>query len=62
MTSMADRYAWPVPSPADTAHALEGIDGDIRHGLPPKVGDVLVFLVALHAALDEDRQAPLTCT
>jgi hypothetical protein len=57
MTSMADHYAWPVPSPADTAHALEGIDGDIRHGLPPKIGDVLVFLAAIHAA-DEDQQTP----
>jgi len=46
-------YAWPAPSPADTARAAEGIAGDIWRGLPPKIDDALIFLAAIRA-LDED--------
>ena len=49
-------YTWPVPSPADTARALEGIAGDIRRGLPPKTDDALIFLAAIRA-LDEDSSS-----
>lgn len=50
MTPVTDRYTWPAPSPADTARALAGIDGDIRHGLPPKIDDALIVLAAARAA------------
>jgi hypothetical protein len=43
------QYTWPVPSPADVARAAAGIHGDARRGLPPKTGDALIFLAAVHA-------------
>ena len=45
----ADRYAWPVPTAADAARALADMDGDLRHGLPPKVDDALIVLAAARA-------------
>ena len=65
MTSAADPYAWPVPAPADTARALEGISGDIARGLPPKIDDALIFLAAVRAADDTpgpDQPIPFTLT
>jgi hypothetical protein len=65
MTTTTGRYTWPVPSPADTARALTGISGDLRHGLPPKVDDALIFLAAVRAAdtePDPDRPIPFTLT
>jgi hypothetical protein len=62
---MTDRYAWPIPDPADTARALAGIDGDIRRGLPPKVDDALIVLAAVRAAdatPDPDQPIPFTLT
>ena len=62
---MTDRYTWPTPSPADTARALAGIDGDIRHGLPPKIDDALIVLAAVRAAdsaPDQDQPIPFTLT
>jgi hypothetical protein len=61
-------YAWPVPSPADTARALTGITGDIARGLPPKLDEALIFLAALHAANSAadgsglDQAVPYTLT
>lgn len=62
---MTDRYTWPTPDPADTARALAGIDGDIRHGLPPKVDDALIVLAAVRAAdatPDPGQPIPFTLT
>lgn len=61
MTPATDPYTWPVPSPADTARALTGIDGDLRRGLPPKIDDTLIFLAAVRAA-DPDQPVPFTLT
>jgi hypothetical protein len=58
-------YTWPVPDPADTTRALAGISGDITRGLPPKTGEALIFLAAVHAAgaaPDADRPIPYTLT
>ena len=49
MTPETGPCTWPVPSPADTARALEGIGGDIARGLPPKPGDALIVLAAIRA-------------
>ena len=65
MTPATDPYAWPVPSPADTARALTGISGDIARGLPPKVDDALIFLAAVRAAdatPDPGQPIPFTLT
>jgi hypothetical protein len=65
MTPVTDRYTWPTPSPADTARALAGIDGDIRRGLPPKIDDALIVLAAVRAAEatpDLDQPVPFTLT
>jgi hypothetical protein len=65
MTLVTDRYTWPAPSPADTARAITGIDGDIRRGLPPKLDDALIFLAAIRAAEaapDPDQPVPFTLT
>jgi hypothetical protein len=65
MTPVTDRYTWPTPSPADTARALAGIDGDIRRGLPPKLDDALILLAAIRVAdtaLDPDQPVPFTLT
>ncbi len=65
MTHATDHYAWPTPSPADTARALAGISGDIERGLPPKVDDALIFLAAIRAAddtADPDQPVPFTLT
>jgi hypothetical protein len=61
MTPATDPCAWPVPSPADTARALTGISGDLCRGLPPKTGDALTVLAAVHAA-DPDQPVPFTLT
>lgn len=55
MTPATGRYTWPIPDPADTARAAAGISEDLRHGLPPKTGDALIILAALHAV---DTAAP----
>jgi hypothetical protein len=67
MTAVTDRYTWPDPDPADTARALAGIGGDIRHGLPPKVDEALIVLAAVRAAgtapnPDPDQPVPFTLT
>lgn len=65
MTPATDQYIWPIPSPADTARALDGISGDIARGLPPKIEDALIFLAAVRAAdadPDPDRPIPFTLT
>ena len=65
MTPATDRYAWPVPSPADTARALAGISGDLWRGLPPKIDDALTVLAAVRAAdatPDPDQPIPFTLT
>ena len=61
----ADFYAWPAQGPADTARALEGISGDIRRGLPPKLDDALIVLAAARAAdatPGPDQPIPFTLT
>jgi hypothetical protein len=61
----ADRYAWPVPAPADTARALEDIGGDLARGLPPKLDDALTVLAGLRAASaapGADEPIPFTLT
>ena len=50
MNTATDRYAWPVPSPADTARAIADIGGDLWRGLPPKIDDALTVLAAVRAA------------
>ena len=66
MTTATGHYAWPVPSPADTARALAGIDGDLRHGLPPQIDDALIVLAAVRAAdaadADPGQPVPFTLT
>jgi hypothetical protein len=65
MNPSADRYVWPVPSPADAARALAGISGDIARGLPPKLDEALIFLAAVRAADDDpgpDQPVPFTLT
>jgi hypothetical protein len=64
MTVLTGRYSWPIPDPADTARALAGIGGDIRHGLPPKLDDALIVLAALRAstAPGPDRPVPFALT
>jgi hypothetical protein len=65
MTAVTGRYTWPAPSPADTARALAGIDGDIRRGLPPKLDDALIVLAAVRAAdasPDPDEPIPFART
>ena len=65
MTPVTERYAWPTPSPADTARALAGISGDIRRGLPPKIDDALIVLAAVRAAgatPDPGQPSPFTLT
>ena len=59
MTPAADPYAWPVPAPADTARAAAGICGDLRRGLPPKTGEALIVLAAIHAADAPDPDQPI---
>ena len=49
MTPAPGRYTWPDPDPADTARAAASISADLRHGLPPKTGDALIVLAAIHA-------------
>ena len=60
MTTATDRYAWPVPSPADTARAIADIGGDLWRGLPPKIDDALILLAAaradIHRAITERNQ------
>ncbi len=61
----ADRYAWPVPAPADAARALDGISGDLARGLPPKLDDALTVLADLRAgfaAPGADQPVPFTLT
>jgi hypothetical protein len=59
----ATGYAWPQPSPADTARALEDISGDLRRGLPPKLDDALIVLAAARAAdTDPDPGQPIPYT
>jgi hypothetical protein len=61
----ADRCTWPMPSPADTALALEDMSGDIARGLPPKADDVLIVLAAARAAdtiPDPDAPVPFILT
>jgi hypothetical protein len=65
MTTATDHYAWPVPSPIDTARALAGIGGDLSRGLPPKIDDALTVLAAVRAANtvpDPDQPVPFTLT
>ncbi len=65
MTPTTGRCTWPVPSPADTARALTGISGDLRHGLPPKIDDALIVLAAVRAATTDpgpDQPIPFTLT
>src|SRR5690348_3863767 len=49
MTPEPGHYTWPVPAAADAARALADMDGDLRHGLPPKVDDALIVLAAARA-------------
>ena len=65
MTTATGHYAWPVPSPADTARAIADIGGDLWRGLPPKIDDALILLAAARAAdaaPDPDQPVPFTLT